>query len=73
MTRRKREIVGLTWDASVTVERINLLENTAKASRRKCESDQSGKSRSFWVSQVGYFAGATSLTGVVSTLVFSPC
>jgi hypothetical protein len=61
MTRRKREIVGLTWDASVTVERINLLENTAKASRRKCES------------QVGYFAGATSLTGVVSTLVFSPC
>jgi hypothetical protein len=24
MTRRKREIVGLTWDASVTVERINL-------------------------------------------------
>jgi hypothetical protein len=22
MTRRKREIVGLTWDASVTVERI---------------------------------------------------
>src|SRR5262249_23247420 len=28
------------WDASVTVERINLYENTAKASRRKCEFDQ---------------------------------
>ena len=28
------------WDASVTVERINLWENTAKASRRKCELDQ---------------------------------
>src|SRR5215471_17945940 len=28
------------WDASVTVERINLWENTAKASRRKCEFDQ---------------------------------
>jgi len=28
------------WDASFTMERINLLENTAKASRRKCEFDQ---------------------------------
>ena len=27
-------------DASFTMERINLLENTAKASRRKCEFDQ---------------------------------
>src|SRR5262249_20387577 len=27
-------------DASFTMERINLLENTAKASRRKCEVDQ---------------------------------
>jgi hypothetical protein len=25
------------WDASVTVERINLKDNAAKASRRKCE------------------------------------
>jgi hypothetical protein len=28
------------WDASVTVERINFQENTAKASRGKCEFDQ---------------------------------
>jgi len=28
------------WDASFTVERINCQENTAKASRRKCEFDQ---------------------------------
>src|SRR5262249_32828643 len=28
------------WDALFTVERINLQENTAKASRRKCEFDQ---------------------------------
>ena len=28
------------WDASFTVERINLWENAAKASRRKCELDQ---------------------------------
>jgi hypothetical protein len=28
------------WDASFTVERINLWENVAKASRRKCEFDQ---------------------------------
>jgi hypothetical protein len=28
------------WDASFTVECINLKENTAKASRRKCEFDQ---------------------------------
>src|SRR5215831_9275977 len=28
------------WDASFTMESINLLENTAKASRRKCEFDQ---------------------------------
>src|SRR5262245_24185533 len=28
------------WDASVTVECINLKEDTAKASRRKCEFDQ---------------------------------
>ena len=41
------ELLGLVrtpaaadWDASVTVERINLWENTAKASRRKCELDQ---------------------------------
>jgi hypothetical protein len=27
------------WDAPFTMERINLLENTAKASRRKCEFD----------------------------------
>jgi hypothetical protein len=27
-------------DASFTMERVNLLENTAKASRRKCEFDQ---------------------------------
>ena len=27
-------------DASFTMESINLLENTAKASRRKCEFDQ---------------------------------
>src|SRR5262249_32834561 len=30
-------------DASVTMERINLLENTAKAFRRKCEFDQMRK------------------------------
>jgi hypothetical protein len=41
------ELLGLVptpaaadWDASVTVERINLWENTAKASQRKCEFDQ---------------------------------
>lgn len=28
------------WDASFTVERINLQENTAKASRRQCELDK---------------------------------
>jgi hypothetical protein len=28
------------WDASFTVECINFKENTAKASRRKCEFDQ---------------------------------
>src|SRR5262245_1894530 len=35
------------WDAPVTVERIDLWENTAKASRRNCEFDQMRKSRSF--------------------------
>ena len=28
------------WDASFTVERINIWENAAKASRRKCEFDK---------------------------------
>jgi len=28
------------WNASIPVERINFLQNTAKAFRRKCEFDQ---------------------------------
>src|SRR6516164_2263458 len=46
------ELLGLVptpaaanWDASVTVERINLWENTAKASQRKCEFDTRRTSR----------------------------
>jgi hypothetical protein len=33
-------LAATDWDASFTVERINCQENTAKASRRKCEFDQ---------------------------------
>jgi len=46
------------WDASVTVERIDLKENAAKASRRKCEFDQMREV--LFVRQAGDLALATS-------------
>src|SRR5215472_14757277 len=59
------ELLGLVptpaaadWDASVTVERINLWENTAKASRRKCEFDQMREV--LFVREAGDLALATS-------------
>jgi hypothetical protein len=45
-------------DASFTMERINLLENTAKAFRRKCEFDQVREVP--FVREAGDFALATS-------------
>jgi hypothetical protein len=59
------ELLGLVptpaaadWDASVTVEPINLWENTAKASRRKCEFDQMREV--LFVREAGDLALATS-------------
>src|SRR5262249_38540940 len=45
-------------DASFTMERINLLENTPKASRRKCEFDQMREV--LFVREAGDLALATS-------------
>jgi hypothetical protein len=47
-------------DASFTMERINLLENTAKAFRRKCEFDQMRKVP--FVRKPDKFAFATNVT-----------
>jgi hypothetical protein len=58
------------WDASFTVERINLKENTAKASRRKCEFDKMREVP--FVRKADDFALATSLSPNPPPLRASP-